>query len=792
LKFDKSEIIKGISRHKIKLSVLLILFVVWFFCLPSPLFNFPTATVAESNSGQMLGARIADDGQWRFPQMDAVPERFEKCIIYFEDEHFYWHPGFNPVSISKALWNNLTTDSRRGGSTITQQVIRLSRQNKSRTYFEKIIEIFQATRLEAGYKKKSILNLYASYAPFGGNVVGLETASWRYFGIPASELSWGQSAALAVLPNAPALIFPGKNEAILKQKRDALLLKLFKNEVIDETTYQLALDENLPGKPLPLPEYAPHLTEKIRKEHPGKRIETTIDFSLQQKVNNIVKEQNYKLSQNQINNLAVLVLDVNTREVLAYVGNSPTTREHNNFVDVIEKPRSTGSILKPFLFASMLDAGEILPNMLVADIPTTVNGYTPENFDKKFNGAVPASVALSRSLNIPAVRMLRDFGFQRFYNILQKTNQKAIEKPADYYGLSLILGGAESSLWDITKGYAGMASTLNFFNNSSSEYRKNEFVEPVYVKNHEKIDLGKIQQKPFVWNAGAIYETFEAMEKVNRPSGEENWEFFTSSQPLAWKTGTSYGFKDAWAVGVTPKYAIGVWVGNADGEGRPGLTGIQAAAPVLFDVLNVLPQSGWFKMPYDELVEVEICTKSGHLAGLFCEETKMEWIPKNGTRTEACPYHQTVFLNSFENFRVNSSCYPLSEMVQKNWFVLPPVMEYYYAQLHPEYKILPPFAPNCLQEGEKLMAFIYPKKNEAVLLPKNFDENVNEVIFKLAHRSPETTVFWYLDSKYIGKTDTFHELAVSPKPGIYLLTAVDQDGNEVREQIEVKPASQIP
>ncbi len=461
----------------------------------------------------MLGARIADDGQWRFPKMDSVPQRFEKCILYFEDEHFYWHPGFNPVSISKALWNNLTNDSRRGGSTITQQIIRLSRKNKSRTYFEKLIEIFQATRLEAGYKKKSILNLYASYAPFGGNVVGLETASWRYFGIPANDLSWGQSAALAVLPNAPSLIFPGKNEAILKKKRDALLLKLFQNEVIDETTYLLALDENLPGKPLPLPEIAPHLTEKIRQEHPGKRIETTIDFSLQQRVNNIVKEQNYMLAQNQIHNLAVLVLDVNTREVLAYVGNSLTTRDHNNFVDIIEKPRSTGSILKPFLFTSLLDAGEILPNTLVADIPTTVNGYTPENFDKKFNGAVPASVALSRSLNIPAVRMLRDFGFQRFYNVLKKTNQKAIDKPADYYGLSLILGGAESSLWDITNAYAGMASTLNFFNNSSSEYRKNEFVEPVYVKDYEEVSFGEIQQKPSVWNAGAIYETFEAMEK---------------------------------------------------------------------------------------------------------------------------------------------------------------------------------------------------------------------------------------------------------------------------------------
>ncbi|MGO3182769.1 MAG: penicillin-binding protein 1C [Aequorivita sp.] len=766
------------------------LFLAWLFCLPSPLFDVPTATVAESSSGQMLGARIADDGQWRFPEVDSVPERFEKCILNFEDEYFYWHPGFNPVSISKALWNNLTTNSRRGGSTITQQVIRLSRENKGRTYFEKLIEIFQATRLEAGYKKKSILNLYASYAPFGGNVVGLETASWRYFGIPASELSWGQSAALAVLPNAPSLIFPGKNEVILKKKRDVLLLKLFQNKVIDETTYQLALDEKLPGKPLPLPEFAPHLTEKIRKEHRGKRIETTIDFSLQQKLNTIVKEHHYLLRQNQIHNIAVLVMDVDTREVLGYVGNSPTNREHNNYVDIIERSRSTGSILKPFLFASVLDAGEILPNTLVADIPTTVNGYSPENFDKKFNGAVPASSALSRSLNIPAVRMLRDFGLQRFYNILNKTNQKAIDKTADYYGLSMILGGAESSLWDITKAYAGMASTLNFFNRSSSEYRQYEYMEPIYVNDSEELSFGKTSQKPSVWNAGAIYETFDAMQNVNRPMGEESWEFFNSSQPIAWKTGTSYGFKDAWAVGVTPKYAIGIWVGNATGEGRPGLTGLQAAAPILFDVLSVLPIpiaiGRWFQIPYDELVEAEICTKSGHLAGLFCEETKMEWIPKNGIRTEACPYHQTVFLNASENHRVNSSCYPLSEMKQKNWFTLPPVMEYYYASLHPEYQPLPSFAPECLQAGESLMAFIYPKRNETVLLPKNFDENVNEVIFKLAHRSPENTVYWYLDSKYIGKTETFHELAISPKPGKYILTVVDSEGNEMKEKIEVE------
>jgi len=778
-----------IKKHKFKLSVVFVVFLVWLLCLPSQLFKTRTSTVVESREGIMMGARIADDGQWRFPKIDSVPHRFEQSILYFEDEYFYSHPGFNPVSIAKALWQNITTDFRRGGSTLTQQVIRLSRKNQKRTYFEKLIEIFQATRLEAGNSKDEILNLYASHAPFGGNVVGLETAAWRYFGIPASELSWGQSAALAVLPNAPALIFPGKNETILKQKRDRLLLKLFQKNVIDKTTYELAIAERLPGKPMPLPEIAPHLTEKSRIEHPGKRIQTTIDLSLQQKTNRIVKEHHFQLKQNQIHNLSVLVLDVNTKEVLAYVGNAPTTKEHNNYVDIIDKNRSTGSVLKPILYSALLDAGELLPNMLVADVPTTVNGYSPENFDNTYNGAVSASVALSRSLNVPAVRMLREYGLQRFYNRLHDVKLSSIDHPADYYGLSLILGGAESSLWQVTNAYAGLASTLNYFNSSSSEYRPHEFTEPIYVKN-KKANFGKKQPNPSVFNAGAIYEAFTAMKEVNRPQGEENWSFFSNSHPIAWKTGTSFGFKDAWAVGVTPKYAIGVWVGNADGEGRPGLTGIEAAAPVLFDVLEVLSStSKWFATPYDELTEAEICQKSGHLANVFCTETVSEFIPKNGLKTEPCPYHQKVFLNTSQTARVNSSCYELSEMKQKSWFALPPIMEYYYAPLHPEYKPLPAFKNDCLQEGENMMEFIVPKKNETILLAKDFNETTQELIFKLAHRDPERTVYWYLDSEYIGSTETFHEISVLIKPGAYLLTATDAQGNEVKQHIKIALAT---
>ncbi|MEM7186497.1 MAG: penicillin-binding protein 1C [Bacteroidota bacterium] len=783
-----SYISRKVKRHKYKLSACFVLFVLWLFCLPKPLFDDPTSTVVESREGRMLGARIAPDGQWRFPRIDSVPYRFERSIVLFEDEYFYQHPGFNPVSMGKAIWQNLTTSKRRGGSTLTQQVIRLARKNKSRTYTEKLVEIGMATRLEAGYSKKEILELYASYAPFGGNVVGLETASWRYFGIPASDLSWGQAAALAVLPNAPSLIFPGKNESILRKKRDRLLQKLRNEGEIDQTTYELALSEPLPGKPFPLPQYAAHFSEKVKKENPGERVTTTIDFRLQHSVNQVVKEHHYLLKQNEINNLAVLLLDVNSREVLAYVGNAPTSSENNNFVDIIPRPRSTGSILKPFLYAAALDGGELLPNTLVTDVPTVINGYSPKNFDNQFYGAVPAGEALSRSLNIPAVRMLRSYGLDRFHRRLQELNFRHIDKSPNHYGLALILGGAESSLWEITSAYAGMASTLNFFNASSSEYRETEFVSPVY-RMGETAQLGKIRATPSVINAAAIHETFEALQNVNRPLSEANWQYFSSSKPIAWKTGTSFGYKDAWAIGVTPDYAIGVWVGNADGEGRPGLTGIQAAAPVLFEVLELLPTTDWFGIPYDEMVAVTTCDRSGHLAGVHCDAVTEDYVPKNGIRTAPCPYHHKVFLTASEAQRVNSSCYPLEDMIQKNWFSLPPISEYYYAAMHPEYQPLPPFKSDCLHEGESLMEFIFPKKNEVVLLPKDFDTSLGEVVLQVAHRNSESTVYWYLDNTFLGITETFHELAIQPLPGTYLLTAVDQEGNEVKRRLEIAPAS---
>jgi penicillin-binding protein 1C len=774
--------IKSYPKRFIIIGVLL----VWYyFILPKPLFNDPTATVIETRNGELLGAKIATDGQWRFPETDSVPKKFKRCIIAFEDQQFYRHPGFNPVAMSKAIIKNIEAGKIvRGGSTITQQVIRLARKGKRRTYFEKLKELILATRLEFGASKEKILKLYASHAPFGGNVVGIDMAAWRYFGLPAHQLSWAESATLAVLPNAPSLIYPGKNQTRLLKKRNRLLKILLQEGTIDSLTYQLSISEALPQKPYFLPQITPHLLERLAKKHNGKRVQTTIDIMLQKQINQVVKRHHDILKQNEVHNMAVLVLDVDTREVLSYVGNSPTDKAHQKDVDIIQAGRSTGSILKPLLYAAMMDKGELLPEQLVSDIPTVISGYSPKNFDESYSGAVPANLALARSLNIPAVRLLQQYGLQRFRDEINAFQIKDLKYGADHYGLSLIVGGAEGNLWDLSKIYAGFAGTLNHYQSTSSEYFTQEFTEPIILVGRE-VDLGeKTQQKP-VYGAGSIWLTFEAMKKVNRPQGDEAWEFYDSSREIAWKTGTSFGNRDAWAIGASQKYVVGIWIGNADGEGRPELTGLNSAAPVLFDVFNLLPKSKWFPVPYDDLSIVTVCKKSGFIAGNDCP-TRQMYAPTSGVRTKPCPYHQLIHLDSTRQYRVNSSCEPVANIVHESWFVLPPLQEYFFKTRNADYRSLPPYRPDCIKESQEQMDFIFPKPNSSVYLPKGFDGKTNEVILKIAHTNPDTRVFWYVDDEFIGTTRQFHELPVSPKPGIHIITVLDEKGNELKRKIEIK------
>jgi penicillin-binding protein 1C len=440
------------------------------------LFQDPVSTVLLDRKGTFLGARIAADGQWRFPALDTVPARFAQCLITFEDKRFYYHPGIDPIALVRAISQNIRgRDVISGGSTITMQVIRLARKGKARTIWEKLVEMFLATRLDAGWRKADILALYASHAPFGGNVVGLEAAAWKYYGRSPDQLSWAEAATLAVLPNAPGLINPGKNRDLLLAKRNRLLSRLLADGTVDSTTYQTSLLEDLPGEPLALPSWAPHLLEQVHRDRPQgarqARVVSTLNASLQQRATEALTRYHTLLSQNGIDNMAAVIAEVGTGDVVAYVGNAPCESAGQGCeVDIIQAPRSTGSILKPFLYAAMLDNGELLPDMLWPDIPSYYAGFTPANYDRTYSGAIPAHQALARSLNVPIVRMLQYHGIPRFYGQLKRLGMTTLFRPADDYGLTLVLGGAEGTLWEVAGMYAGMMRTAAFFQTYNGRY----------------------------------------------------------------------------------------------------------------------------------------------------------------------------------------------------------------------------------------------------------------------------------------------------------------------------------
>lgn len=798
----KVHCLKWCTKNKYSLLLVFCALILWI-CLmhlwiPKPLISKPYSTLlyTTETSGRevLLGARIASDGQWRFPSSSEVPEKFAVCLTQYEDKRFWHHPGVDPFALMRAVQLNLT-QSRvvSGGSTLTMQLARIARGNQSRTVGQKVIEMLWALYLECSYSKEEILRMYASNAPFGGNVVGIEAAAWRYFGREAKDLSWAEQATLAVLPNSPALIHPGRNREELKQKRDKLLLRLYEKHILDKTEYELACMEALPEKPLPLPNEAPHLLERLTIERQENRIDTTVDPTLQQQVQRLVNRYVADYRSNHIYNAAALVADVESGKILAYVGNvtdQDTQIGHGYQVDVITSPRSTGSVLKPFLYAAMLNDGLILPGTLIADTPLNINGFTPQNFNKTFYGAVPAHVAIERSLNVPLVRMLSQYNTGRFMSLLKRLGMTTLRFSEDHYGASLILGGAEGSLWDLSGMYASLARMLSHYRLYNGRYDRTDIrpLTPYPVEEKEPIrsvtDTRLADES--LLSYASLWFMFEAMSGLNRPEEEADWQQFSSMKQVAWKTGTSYGGRDAWAIGVTPRYVVGVWVGNATGEGRSGLTGVGYAAPILFDIYSLLPDVPWFDQPYDELEEVAVCRQSGHKASAICDEVDTVYIPRTGIATAVCPYHRIVHLSQDGQYRVNSSCESVSRMQERSWFVLPPAQAYYYKNYHVEYQALPPLKPGCEEDQSRQIAILYPEHQAVLYLPKGFSGEREKVVMRATHARSDATLYWHLDDVYLGETRQIHQMACLVEPGNHILTLLDEDGNRRSILFEVR------
>lgn len=756
-------------------GVLSVIMLIVHLFVPRPLFQTPTSTVITDCHGELIGARISADQQWRFPQSDSISKKFEECIIAFEDHRFRYHLGIDLISISRAIVHNLKQGYvAEGGSTLTMQVARMARGNQRRTITQKFIEALWALDIELTYSKNEILQMYASNAPFGGNTVGIDAASWRYFGRDAHNLSWAENATLAVLPNAPSLIHLSRNREALRQKRDVLLRRLYDQGTITEQEYALALSEPLPEAPLPIPNHAPHLLAQLGRQHSGELTQCTVDLHLQSLVQQIADRYSTTYKANFISDVGIVVADVETGQVLAYVGNS-SQQTSTSQVDNIMSQRSTGSLLKPFLYAAMLSDGVITPKMIFADTPLNLNGFMPVNFSKSYQGIVPADEAVTRSLNVPLVRMLSKYGIGRFMTVLRGLGMTTLYFDEDHYGAAIILGGAEGTLWDLTGMYASLSRFLNHYTASGRQSGRND-LHPLSLLPPEQ------QPKPCketsdLLSAASIWCAYQAMSALNRPEEEADWQNFSTMKRVAWKTGTSWGARDAWSIGTTSRYAVGVWVGNSSGEGRAGLTGVGFAAPIMFDVYTLLENSQWFDQPAPEMQSVEICRHSGHIASSLCADKETQLIPRSCIGSPACPYCRLVHLSADRQWQVNSSGESVSNILTESRFVLPPTQEYYYASHTAAYQSLPPLRPDCQSEKKDHFSIVSPEHGTTVVLPRNFGGKNEKLVLKVACRDPEATLFWHLDDCYIGETHGgHHELAASPIVGQHWLTVVDEHG----------------
>jgi penicillin-binding protein 1C len=748
-----------------------ILLLIFALSLPDPLFDSPYSPILYDREGRLLGALVARDGQWRFPPSERVNEKFTAALIEAEDRRFRGHPGVDPAAIGRAVIQNLR--SRRvvsGASTLTMQTVRLMRagiwQSRKRGFFEKAMEAFLALRLELGRSKDDILALYAANAPFGANVVGLEAASWRWFGRAAGELSWAEAATLASLPNAPGLIHPGRNRDALMLKRDDLLRRLFDKKLFDEETLRLALAEELPPEPLPLPQLAPHLLTRLVRERggaaafkaeKGRPLSSTLDLYIQDRAQAIMNRAAERFAGNGIMNGACVIINTATGETAAYVGNveSPIGGE----VDIIRARRSSGSLLKPFLYAAMLDSGDILPRSLVSDIPTRVGSYSPENISRTYLGVVPADEALARSLNIPAVRNLRVYGVDRFARLLRTLGLTTLFRNGEDYGLPLILGGAEITLWEITGLYAGLARAAGAGPGEAVFFPPRIDASPAAVPSVSPL------------SRGAAWLTLEALAFAVRPGEEAQWQEYAGARRIAWKTGTSFGFRDAWAVGTTPEWTIGVWIGNATGEGRAELRSALTAAPVLFELFSALEfslQGSWFPQPAADLKEAEVCGLSGLPPGRDCEVIKTVFLPRNAPPHRPCPYCRLVFDQGN------------GQGAGEKRFVLPPAEEWYYRRWKADYKPLS-------SEGASgsPMALFNPEEGTGIFVPRELDGSEGRVVFSAAHREEDAVIHWHLDEAYLGSTSVFHETEARPEPGAHTLTLVDNKGYTVSRRFRV-------
>ncbi len=735
-----------------------------FFLLLDTIFpvrvNIQYSTIVTANDGTVLYSFLSPDDKWRMKtELPEIIPALKSAVVAKEDRWFYWHYGVNPVAIVRAAFNNIIHQrTTSGASTITMQVARLL-EPKDRTFWNKITETFRAVQLELHYSKNEILQMYLNLVPFGGNVEGVKAASLLYFGRLPDHLSLAQITALTIIPNRPTSLALGKNNHLIQKERNKWLRRFQKRALFPDRDIQDALNEPLDAVRHDPPRTAPHFALRMKMMFPSEAIiKTALLNPIQQKIEQLAQNYSRRMRFMEVNNASVLIIDNQTHNVVGYIGNSDFNDiAHQGQVDGVKAIRSPGSALKPLIYALAIDKGLATPKTIITDVPVNYNGFAPENFNRKFNGNVAVEKALAFSLNVPAVKTLDKMGVPLFVDKLQQLGFEQIRKDSRILGLSVALGGCGVRLEELTNMYCTFAN--------GGKFRPLQWLNP-----------SNSTQPRQVISEGAAYMITEILTQPTRPDIPNLAQSSIHVPKIAWKTGTSYGRRDAWSVGYNKRYTIGVWVGNFDGTGAPELTGADAATPLLFDIFNSLEynsDNNWFERPASVDFRL-VCAESGLPPNDYCENQIIDYYIPTISTNRKCEHLKAVFISADEDFSYCTSCLPDNGYKRKEYPNLQPELISFYESEHIGYVKIPPHNPGCSRIfSERMPTISSPVNGKTYLLERGEDQ---KIMLSCTADNEVKVVYWYINDRFIQAADAGAKVFVSSPEGQVKISCSDDKG----------------
>ncbi|MBN8231357.1 penicillin-binding protein 1C [Corallococcus macrosporus] len=754
----------------------------WWVPLPERL-AAPPSVVMAYRDGAPAYVFLAPDERWRIPApKDRIDRAYVRALLALEDKRFFQHPGVDPLAALRAVGLNLSRGRRvSGASTLTMQLVRVL-EPRPRTFTSKVIESFRAAQLEARLSKQEVLEAYLQFVPYGRNVEGVEAAALAYFGHTAQHLSPAEIATLLAVPQNPNRRFPSpENRDRLLSARDDIARRLLDSGglVVDGVAADTVLAEvratRVPDLLTPFPREAPHAAAWLKAQRPGVTwLATTLDAGTQRFVERTLGEAARRLERQGIHNGAVVVADRDTGELRALVGNFDFFDEkHGGQIIGFATPRSPGSALKPLLYALGIDQGLVGPETLVPDIPVAYGGYQPRNFDGRFLGLVRMETALSQSLNLPFVRLLERVGVEGFLGSLRQAEVTSLDPRPGHYGLSAAVGGLELTPLELTGVYLALAGDGQ--------------VKPLRVLEEDSAP----KQAQTLVSPGAAWLTRQALALRDRPDFPERRRLTGLPARVHWKTGTSFGNRDAWAAGSGPKHTAVVWLGNFDHASSVHLVGAENAAPLLFDILEGVGPRGTALQEEDaappkDLVGVEVCSYSGHLPTEACTQRKRVDAVRTAVPTAPCPYHHRVEVDVASGLAVGPGCRDGRKTEWRVYLTWPSSLRRWLAEQQRQLPEPPPLAPGCVAGGERDTPSILspPEGQVALLIPgMNTEEQKIPLEAEAAH---DRELTWFVNGAVLGTARAAERLWWKPSVGTHDILVTDDHGLTARRTLVVR------